>query len=127
MTANTVSVTIFPRLSEAIRLREQGEHHRAAQLLIAHLREHPDEPRGLAQLGLVAAQTGALGQAEHFLRRALSKGENSPELSHTLASVYSQQERLHVAESFTNRLINDEGDKQLRGLRANLLDRMGRH
>ena len=127
MTANTVSITIFPRLSEAIRLREQGESHRAAQLLIAHLREHPEEPRGMAQLGLVAAQTGALGQAEHFLRRAMSKGENSPELRHTLASVYSQQERLHVAESFTNRLINDEGDKQLRGLRANLLDRMGRH
>lgn len=127
MKANTVSTTIFPRLSEAIRLREQGENQRAAKLLIAHLRERPDEPRGLAQLGFIAVQTGALGQAEHFLRRALAKGENSLELRRTLASVYSQQERLHVAEAFTNRLINDEGDQQLRGLRANLLDRIGRH
>lgn len=127
MTTDTVSTTIFPLLSEAIRLREQGETQRAAQLLIAHLRERPDEPRGLAQLGFIAVQTGALGQAEHFLRRALAKGENNLELRRTLASVYSQQERLHVAEAFTSRLINDEGDRELRGLRANLLDRMGRH
>lgn len=127
MTANTISITIFPRLSEAIRLREQGESHRAAQLLIAHLREHPDEPRGLAQLGLVAAQTGALGQAEHFLRRAIAMGEDSLELKRTLASIYSQQERLQVAEAFTSRLIDESGDLQLRSLRTNILDRMGRH
>ncbi|WP_324261260.1 sulfotransferase [Altererythrobacter sp. H2] len=124
---NTVSTTIFPRLSEAIRLREKGDNQRATQLLLAHLRERPDEPRGLAQLGFIAVQSGALGQAEHFLRRALARGENSLELRRTLASVYSQQERLHVAEAFTSRLISDEGDRQLRGLRANLLDRMGRH
>ena len=127
MTANTVSTAIYPRLSEAIRLREQGETDRAAQLVMAHLRERPDEPRGLAQLGFIAAQTGALGQAEHFLRRALTRGEKTPDLLRTLASVYSQQERLQVAESFTTRLITEEGDLQLRSLRANLLDRMGRH
>lgn len=127
MTANTVSTRVFPRLSEAIRLREQGDNQRAAQLIIAHLREHPDEPRGMAQLGLVAAQTGALGQAEHFLRKAIATGEDNLELKRTLASIYSQQERLQVAEAFTNRLINETGDMQLRGLRANLLDRMGRH
>lgn len=127
MTANTVSTKIFPRLSEAVRLREKGENERAAQLVMAHLREHPDEPRGLAQLGFIAAQTGALGQAEHFLRRALSKGESNTDLLRTLASIYSQQERLHVAEAFTRRLIDEQGDKQLRSLRANLLDRMGRH
>lgn len=127
MTANTVSTAIYPRLSEAIRLREQGDFGRAAQLVMAHLRDRPDEPRGLAQLGLIAAQTGALGQAEHFLRRALSLGEKTPELLRTLASIYSQQERLHVAESFTSRLINEEGDRELRSLRASLLDRMGRH
>lgn len=127
MTANTVSTAIYPRLSEAIRLREQGETHRAAQLVMAHLRERPDEPRGLAQLGLIAAQTGALGQAEHFLRRAVTMGEKNPELLRTLASVYSQQERLHVAEAFTRRMIEEEGDLQLRSLRASLLDRMGRH
>ncbi len=127
MTANTVSTAIYPRLSEAIRLREQGETHRAAQLVMAHLRDRPDEPRGLAQLGLIAAQTGALGQAEHFLRRAVTMGEKNPELLRTLASVYSQQERLHVAEAFTRRMIEEEGDLQLRSLRASLLDRMGRH
>lgn len=127
MTANTVSTAIYPRLSEAIRLREKGDHRRAAQLVMAHLSDRPDEPRGLAQLGFIAAQTGALGQAEHFLRRALSKGEKTPDLLRTLASIYSQQERLHVAESFTRRLIEDEGELQLRSLRANLLDRMGRH
>lgn len=127
MTANTVSTRVFPRLSEAERLRERGENDRAAQLVIAHLREHPDEPRGMAQLGLIAAQTGALGQAEHFLRKAIGMGEGNLELKRTLASIYSQQERLQVAEAFTSRLISETGDQQLRGLRANLLDRMGRH
>lgn len=127
MTANTVSTAIYPRLSEAIRLREKGEYHRAAQLVMAHLRERPDEPRGLAQLGLIAAQTGGLGQAEHFLRKALSKGEKDRDLLRTLASIYSQQERLQVAEAFASRLIAEEGLDDLRGLRASLLDRMGRH
>jgi tetratricopeptide (TPR) repeat protein len=127
MTTNTISTRIYPRLSEAIRLRERGEGDEAAALVIAHLREHPDEPRGLAQLGYIAAKTGALGQAEHFLRKALTMGEDSAELKRTLASVYSQQERLQVAEAFASRLINEAGDLQLRGLRANLLDRMGRN
>lgn len=127
MTTSTVSTRIFPRLSEALRLRERGEIDEAAQLVIAHLREHPDEPRGLAQLGFIAAETGALGQAEHFLRKALTLGEDSADLKRTLASVYSQQERLQVAEAFASRLINEGGDLQLRSLRANLLDRMGRN
>ncbi len=127
MTANVVSTRVFPRLSEATRLRERGETTRAAQLVMAHLREHPDEPRGMAQLGLIAAQTGALGQAEHFLRKALAMGEDSMELKRTLASIYSQQERLQVAEAFTGRLIAENGDLQMRSLRAKILDRMGRH
>ena len=127
MNGNTVSTAIYPRLSEAIRLRELGDYPRAAQLVMAHLRERPDEPRGLAQLGFIAAQTGGLGQAEHFLRKALSKGGKSDDVLRTLASIYSQQERLHVAEAFTRRLIDEEGLADLRGLRANLLDRMGRH
>ena len=125
--AGAVSTAIYPRLSEAMRLREQGRDDQAAKLLIAHLREHPDEPRGLAQLGLLAVQTGALGQAEHFLRRALQRGEDSTELHRALASVYSQQDRLQVAEAYTARLINERGDQELRGLHANLLDRMSRH
>lgn len=127
MATNTVSTPIYPRLSEAIRLREKGELPQAAQLVMAHLRDRPDEPRGLAQLGLIAAQTGGLGQAEHFLRKALTKGEKDPDLLRTLASIYSQQERLQVAEAFASRLITEEALADLRGLRANLLDRMGRH
>ena len=41
--AGAVSTAIYPRLSEAMRLREQGRDDQAAKLLIAHLREHlPD-------------------------------------------------------------------------------------
>lgn len=125
--AGAISTAIYPRLTEAVRLREQGDNDQAAKVLIAHLREYPDEPRGLAQLGLVAMQTGALGQAEHFLRRALLRGEDNMEIHRALASVYSQQDRLQVAEAYTARLINERGDQELRGLYANLLDRMGRH
>ena len=125
--SGAVSTAIYPRLSEALRLREQGRDDQAAKLLIAHLRDHPDEPRGLAQLGLVAVQSGALGQAEHFLRRALLRGEDSLEIHRALASIYSQQDRLQVAEAYAARLINERGDQELRGLHANLMDRMGRH
>jgi tetratricopeptide (TPR) repeat protein len=121
------STIAYPQLSRAARLAEQGRLEQAAQIVMEHLRQHPDEPRGLAQLGLTAMQLGALGQAEHFLRRALSRGERSLDTRRTLASVLNQQERLEEAEALFGQLERESGDTTLRSLRAHILAKLARH
>ena len=54
--------------------------------VVRHLRDKPDEPRGTAMLGLIALKTGALVQAEQFLRRALALGLQTIEVQRELAS-----------------------------------------
>ena len=125
----TVGATVaaYPQLSRATRLADEGKHDQAAQVLIAHLRQHPDEPRGLAQLGQTAMRMGALGQAEHFLRRALARGERSLETRRALASVLNQQERLDEALPLFELLEQESADPTLPAMRAHLLNRLGRH
>ncbi len=128
MTATTGTTTIaYPRLSRAAGLAEQGKLEQAAQLLIEHLREHPDEPRGLAQLGHTAMQLGALGQAEHFLRRALARGERGIDTRRALASVLNQQEHLEEAEAMFEQLERETGDVTLQSVRAHILTKLARH
>ena len=70
----------FPLLSEASKLMVDKKLDEAARLTMDHLRRHPNEPRGLAQLGTIAMQLGALGQAEHFFRLSLKYGATSPDM-----------------------------------------------
>lgn len=124
---NTVTTTIYPQLSRAAQLAEQGQLEQAAQLIMAHLRQHPEEPRGLAQLGQTAMRLGALGQAEHFLRRALARGERSFETRRALAAVLNQQERLQEALALFELLERESEDDMLPAVRGHLLARLGRH
>ena len=55
----------YPRLTEAERDVRDGRFDAAAGQVIQHLREYPNEPRGVALLGRIALRTGALVQAEH--------------------------------------------------------------
>ena len=71
-TAGTLSA--FPLLIRATSLANAGRLEEAAQQVIAHLRQRPEDPLGLAKLGEIAMLLGALGQAEHFFRRALAAG-----------------------------------------------------
>ncbi|MBL0923749.1 MAG: sulfotransferase [Sphingomonadaceae bacterium] len=118
-------VTAFPLLAEAERLLEAGQPEQAAQRAIVHLRQHRDEPRGLALLGTVAIQLGALGQAEQFLRKALSKGATGPEVRRHLASVLHQAERLGEARVHFEALCKESDDLQLRLILAVILDKLG--
>lgn len=127
MTDPTVRTTPYPQLSQANKLVDEGEYDRAAQMLIAHLRQYPNEPRGLASLGNVANRLGALGQAEHFLRRAIAAGQHGLEVRRNLASVLNQQDRLDLAEQLIAALVAESGDQALRCTHANVLDRLGRH
>jgi tetratricopeptide (TPR) repeat protein len=127
MAGNGVTTTIYPLLSRATQLAEEDKYEQAAQLIMAHLREHPDEPRGLAQLGQTAMRLGALGQAEHFLRRALARGERSLETRRALAGVLNQQERLQDALALFELLERESDDEVLPAVRGQILARLGRH
>ena len=122
-----VTTTIFPQLSHAASLAEEGRFEQAAQVIMAHLRQHPDEPRGLALLGQTAMQLGALGQAEHFLRRALARGANDFSVRRQLASVLNQQERPDEALALFEDLERESGEPTLRAVHAQILEKLGRN
>lgn len=121
------TVSAHPVLGQAARLVEEGAHEQAAQLVMGHLRQHPGDPRGLAQLGKIAMLLGALGQAEQFLRQALARGAPDLETRRDLASVLNQQERLGEAEALFGTLEAESDDFVLPGLRASILDKLGRN
>jgi len=117
----------YPLLARASRLADEGNLEQAAQVLIAHLRQFPDEPRGLAKLGETAMRLGALGQGEQFLRRAIARGENSFETRRNLAVLLNQAERLEEAHMLMEQLVRESGDERLRALLGQVLVRLGRH
>lgn len=129
MTATHTRSTIagYPLLSKAGALIAEGKLDQAAQQTMAHLRQHPDEPRGLAQLGGIAMQLGALGQAEHFLRRALARGASDLEVRRNLASTLNQRERLDEARAMFEALARESDDPSLLAIRALILDKLGRN
>lgn len=121
------TIAAHPLLTQAADLVRNGRLEEAAQSAIAHLRSHPDEPQGLAQLGEIAMLLGALGQAEHFLRRALTHGARSIDVRRHLASVLNQQERLDEAATLFEALETDVDDPAIKAIRALILEKLGRY
>ena len=117
----------YPRLSEAEKELSKGRFQAASNIVIQHLRENRNEPRGLALLGSIAMRTGALVQAEQFLRQAIALGARSLDVHRELASVLHQQERLAEALSAVSILEQKIGDLQLSGAKALILDKLGRN
>jgi tetratricopeptide (TPR) repeat protein len=120
-------LTGYPLLSSAAELAKNGKLEEAAQQLMRHLGAHPREPRGLALLGQVAMQLGALGQAELFLRRAIACGNRDFEVRRDLASTINQQERLAEALPSFEALEQESDDPALAAIRAIILDKLGRN
>ncbi len=105
---------------------QEGKLEQAAQRTMAHLRQHKNEPRGLSQLGTIAMQLGALGQAEHFLRLAMASGGGTYENRRHLASVLNQQERLEEARLMFEALLRERNDPNLASILALILEKLGR-
>lgn len=119
-------ITAFPLLREAQAALDERRYVEAAQLAMSHARRNPNEPRGLAVLGIAAMRMGALGQAEQFLRRSLAL---SPDLAvmRELASCLNQQERLPEALDLFERIeSSDLHDPQAAVLSCLVLDKLGR-
>jgi tetratricopeptide (TPR) repeat protein len=115
----------FPRLTEAEHDLRAGRFDAAAAQVIRHLREIPNEPRGIAFLGRIALQTGALVQAEQFLRQAMELGAGGIDVQRDLASAIYQQERLGDALGAFTFLEQQSPDPQLSATRATILDKLG--
>lgn len=127
MTLPPDQISGYPLLAQAARLLDEGRTEQAAQRTIEHLRQYPDEPRGLAQLGMIAMQLGALNQAAHFLQLARSKGADSFDVRRSLAGVLNQQERLGEARTMFEALRQERDDWTISGLLALILERLGQH
>jgi len=119
------TVGAFPLLIKAASLANAGRLEQAAQQVIAHLRAHPNEPQGLAKLGEVAMLLGALGQSEHFLRRALAAGARDVAVRRHLASVLNQQEKLDEALLLFAALETEIDDPVIPAMRALILEKLG--
>ena len=114
-------------LSEAAELMEKGRSDAASMKVVEHLRRHRDDPRGLALLGKIALEDGALGQAEQFLRRAVALGDGRYETRRDIASALLRQDILDEALAAYRALEQDNDDPHLIATRALILDRLGRH
>jgi tetratricopeptide (TPR) repeat protein len=123
--SDSTGVRAFPRLSEAEDLFRRGLNDEASFKVIEHLREHRDEPRGLALLGEIAMETGALVQAEQFLRRAIALGYTSPAVEFDLATAIFRQDRFTEALEMFTRLEPQVDDAQVTLSVAMTLDKLG--
>jgi tetratricopeptide (TPR) repeat protein len=121
------TITAFFMLGKASELAAAGRLEEAAQQVMAHLRKYPDEPQGLAKIGEIAMLLGALGQAEHFLRRAIAKGQHGRDVRRQLASVLHQQDRLDEAETLFASLQQEQDEPALKAMRAHIFDKLGRN
>lgn len=117
----------YPLLAEGASLAAAGKLEQAAQATMEHLRRYNNEPRGLAQLGSIAMQLGALRQAEHFLRLAMANGEASFDVRRQLASILNQQERLAEAHAMFTSLQKESSDPAILAVLALILEKWGRH
>ena len=124
--ASTTDIRAYPKLTEALELLRNGQKDRASMKVIEHLREHGEEPRGLALLGEIAMDSGALIQAERFLRQAMARGATAYEVQRNLASTILQQDRLEEALRAFTHLDQQFDDLHLKATRAQILDRLGR-
>jgi tetratricopeptide (TPR) repeat protein len=120
------TLSAFPRLTQAEEELKKSHIDRAASLVMQHLREHPNDPRGTALLGSIALKSGALVQAEQFLRQALALGAAGLDVQTDLARAIYRQERLVDALNAYSYLEQQSTDPHMSGMKAAILEQLGR-
>lgn len=124
--AASSTISAYPRLTEAQELFRRKQNDAASLKVIEHLRENRDEPRGLALLGEIAMESGAVVQAERFLRQAIAHGAVGFDVRRNLATSLHRQDRLDEALELFSLLEQQFADPQILATRAMILDRLGR-
>lgn len=125
MTSSTISA--FPGLRLAEIELNDGRPDQAAAYVMRHLREYPNEPRGTALLGSIALKTGALVQAEQFLRRAMALGADGIDVQTELAKAIYRQDRLADALGAYSYLEQQTADPSSAAMKAIILEKLGRN
>ncbi|QDP19354.1 tetratricopeptide repeat-containing sulfotransferase family protein [Sphingomonas xanthus] len=120
-------IKAYPKLAAAQSALDAGRYEEAARVAVGHVRDHPEDPRGLGMLGTVAMRMGALGQSEAFLRQALAKAPGSDQIAQELAQCLHQQERPTEALHLFGQLEKEKpGDAQIGLMVGLILDKLGR-
>ncbi|QZH75495.1 MAG: sulfotransferase [Erythrobacter sp.] len=117
------TVPSHPGLYRPKELIADGKYELAAQSLIEFLRHNHDNPQALALLGEAANRLGALGQAEHFLRKAIKLGAREFDIRHMLASVINQQARPALAIPMFEELLEERPDPNTRLVLASIYEK----
>jgi tetratricopeptide (TPR) repeat protein len=120
-------IQAYPRLAAAAVELRDANYDAAAVQVMQHLRENPNEPRGTALLGHISLRTGALVQAEQFLRQAINLGLQTPDVQEDLASAIYRQDRLGDALSAFTFLQERSSDPQIAATRAMILHKLDRN
>ncbi|MXO47939.1 tetratricopeptide repeat protein [Erythrobacter vulgaris] len=124
---NTKTIpSLHPGLFHIRELLEDSKFELASQQLIGFLRNNPGHPQGLAMLGEAAAKLGALGQAEHFLRKAINAGVRDHETRRQLASVFNQQAKPEAAREMFEALNREKPDPNTLLILAAIYEKTGR-
>ena len=118
--------SVHPGLFPIRELLEDSKFELASKQLIGFLRNNPDHPQGLAMLGEAAAKLGALGQAEHFLRKAINAGARDYETRRQLASVFNQQAKPDAAREMFETLSREKPDPNTELILAAIYEKTGR-
>jgi len=124
--ATSSPVSAFPKLTMAEMELKDGRADRAASYVMQHLSEHRNEPRGMALLGSIALKTGALVQAEQFLRQAMAGGATSLDVQLDLAKAIYRQDRLADALTAYSYLEQQSADPDIPAMKAVILEKLGR-
>jgi tetratricopeptide (TPR) repeat protein len=121
-------ITAYPRLSAAQQALDANRYQEAAQIALAHLRENPQDARGLGLLGTVAMRTGALWQAEQFLRQAFARAPQDKRVLQELAFCLQQQDRpVEAIEMYRRLELQQPDDSKIGFAIASLLEKLDRH
>ena len=119
------TISIHPRLFPAREMIEDGKYEQAAQYLIGFLRQNPDNADALAMLGQTANRLGALGQAEHFMRKAIQMGARAYDNRFQLATILNQQARPVPSARMLEALQQERPDPNTRLLLASIYEKIG--
>lgn len=121
-------ITAYPQLAAAQEALDANRLDQAAQLALTHVRQHPNDPRGLGLLGSIAMRMGAFGQAENFFQQALKLAPSDQRVIRELAFCLYQQQRLGEALDHYRQIeASQPDDLQVAQSIGAILDKLGRN
>ncbi|HEX8381700.1 MAG TPA: sulfotransferase [Allosphingosinicella sp.] len=116
----------IPALAEAARALASGRQEQAENLLIPHLRRHPQDSAALVMLAEIGFRIGAYGRSEAFLRNVLARAPAYSAARLALARVQLAQALPAAASATIDPILEQDPDhREALMMKASLLDQLG--